>query len=341
VYSTCILCHRPLGTNHTIPNLPVGRRIAFDPSRGRLWVVCTHCGEWNLTPLEDRWEALAQCEAACQQVESRAQAEGLSFAECADGTALIRIGQDASRNDIANTRYGRRLHQRRGRYALVAAVTLGLALAATNAVGVVTGSLILAVWLGAYLWFWLTSAREIATWRVLARCRTQAGALITIRYWDLPHIEIRRKRQSAKPVVVVTTPSQELAFQGEAAIDLLAVACAATNRQAGSPAEIQAAVQTVDNAEAQYPDREASAPLWERVLRVKKRARLIDLPLTTRLALEMMLVEHRELRALRDMATEHERAWNAAEPIAAIADDLLVPPGITAWLIRFRPIRDE
>ena len=34
---------------------PVGRRLAFDPAKGRLWVVCRSCERWNLTPLEERW----------------------------------------------------------------------------------------------------------------------------------------------------------------------------------------------------------------------------------------------------------------------------------------------
>jgi hypothetical protein len=54
VYATCLRCERALGTNAELPHLPVGRRVAFDAATGRLWVVCTRCGQWNLTPLEER-----------------------------------------------------------------------------------------------------------------------------------------------------------------------------------------------------------------------------------------------------------------------------------------------
>ena len=40
MYSTCIFCHASLGANESIEHFPVGHRLAFDASRGRLWVVC-------------------------------------------------------------------------------------------------------------------------------------------------------------------------------------------------------------------------------------------------------------------------------------------------------------
>src|SRR5690606_36612561 len=40
LYSTCIFCNGALGTNEVLEDFPVGRRIAFDAARGRLWLVC-------------------------------------------------------------------------------------------------------------------------------------------------------------------------------------------------------------------------------------------------------------------------------------------------------------
>ena len=62
MYSTCLFCHAGLGANELVEHFPVGRRLAFDPERGRLWVVCKRCTRWNLTPLEERWEAIEECE---------------------------------------------------------------------------------------------------------------------------------------------------------------------------------------------------------------------------------------------------------------------------------------
>ena len=46
-------CKKPLGSNEVVESFPVGRRLAFDAARGRLWVVCSHCERWNLSPLEE------------------------------------------------------------------------------------------------------------------------------------------------------------------------------------------------------------------------------------------------------------------------------------------------
>ena len=58
MYSTCTFCHTSLGRNEAIERFSVGRRLAFDQAKGRLWVVCPNCQQWNLSPLEERWEAI-------------------------------------------------------------------------------------------------------------------------------------------------------------------------------------------------------------------------------------------------------------------------------------------
>lgn len=55
MYRNCIYCAGDLGSNEIIEEFPVGRRLAFDGARGRLWVVCRRCERWNLSPLEIRW----------------------------------------------------------------------------------------------------------------------------------------------------------------------------------------------------------------------------------------------------------------------------------------------
>jgi hypothetical protein len=47
VYATCLFCNQHLGSNDVVETFPVGRRLAFDAARGRLWVVCRHCERWN------------------------------------------------------------------------------------------------------------------------------------------------------------------------------------------------------------------------------------------------------------------------------------------------------
>lgn len=57
MFTTCIHCTADLGRNAAFEVFPVGTRLAFDAARGRLWVVCGACDRWNLSPLEERWEA--------------------------------------------------------------------------------------------------------------------------------------------------------------------------------------------------------------------------------------------------------------------------------------------
>jgi hypothetical protein len=38
MYTACIYCNRKLGGNEIVENFPVGRRLAFDGEKGRLWV---------------------------------------------------------------------------------------------------------------------------------------------------------------------------------------------------------------------------------------------------------------------------------------------------------------
>ncbi len=52
---------------------------------------------------------------------------------------------------------------------------------------------------------------------------------------------------------------------------------------------------------------------------------VVSLPAPTRLAIEMALHEEQEMRALQGELWRLERAWEEAEEIAGIADNLLLP----------------
>ena len=54
MYAHCIYCHADLGNNSVIETFPVGRRLAFDATKGRLWAVCRKCERWFEWPLECR-----------------------------------------------------------------------------------------------------------------------------------------------------------------------------------------------------------------------------------------------------------------------------------------------
>jgi len=73
-----MFCQKPLGSNEVIETFPVGRRLAFDAARGRLWVVCRKCERWNLSPLEERWEAVEDCERIFRGTRVRVSTENIA-----------------------------------------------------------------------------------------------------------------------------------------------------------------------------------------------------------------------------------------------------------------------
>jgi hypothetical protein len=65
-------------------------------------------------------------------------------------------------------------------------------------------------------------------------------------------------------------------------------------------------------------------------------AGLLGLTRVQRLAFEMALHEETERRAMEGELGDLERAWREAEEIAGIADDLLVPAGVSTRIEEFR-----
>src|SRR5919107_4289777 len=129
LYSTCIFCHAPLGANEAVEHFPVGRRLAFDAERGRLWVVCRKCERWNLSPLEERWEAIEECERRFRDTRLRVSTDNIGLARLSEGLELVRIGP-ALRPEMAAWRYGDQFGRRRRRYFMMggAAVAAGAAM---------------------------------------------------------------------------------------------------------------------------------------------------------------------------------------------------------------------
>ena len=92
MYKVCLFCRKPLGANEVVETFPVGRRLAFDSARGRLWVVCRRCERWNLMPLEERWEAVEDCERIFRDTRLRVSTENIGLARHPEGLTLVRIG---------------------------------------------------------------------------------------------------------------------------------------------------------------------------------------------------------------------------------------------------------
>jgi hypothetical protein len=112
LYQRCIFCSGALGGNEALEHFPVGRTLAFDAAKGRLWAVCGRCARWNLAPIEERWEAVEQAEKQFADARVRVQRENIGLARLADGTRLVRVGR-AVPAEVAEWRYGAQMTRRR------------------------------------------------------------------------------------------------------------------------------------------------------------------------------------------------------------------------------------
>ena len=122
-----MFCKQPLGANEVVEAFPIGRRLAFDAAKGRLWVVCRRCERWNLTPLEERWEAVETCEKLFRGTRIRSSSENIGLARHPEGLELVRIGKPL-RPEFAAWRYGDQFGRRRRSTILNwTAASLGLA----------------------------------------------------------------------------------------------------------------------------------------------------------------------------------------------------------------------
>ena len=92
VYRSCLYCTHDLAENGLLESQAVGRRLAFDGGRGRLWVICPYCAKWNLVPFDSRLETIDECERLFRETRSRYSTDSIGMARLPAGLDLIRIG---------------------------------------------------------------------------------------------------------------------------------------------------------------------------------------------------------------------------------------------------------
>src|SRR3954462_4354676 len=114
MFATCLFCNGPLGANDSIESFPVGRRLSFDARKGRLWVVCERCSRWNLSPLDERSDAIDQCERAFRSTTLRVSTDNIGLARLGDGLERGGIGAPL-RPELAGWRDASRFNRRRRR----------------------------------------------------------------------------------------------------------------------------------------------------------------------------------------------------------------------------------
>jgi hypothetical protein len=334
VYSTCLFCSANLGSNEVLESFPVGRRIAFDAARGRLWVVCRTCERWNLSPLEERWEVIDTCEQLFTDTRLRTSTENIGLARLRAGLDLIRIGEPL-RPEFAAWRYGDQFGRRRRRAILRAGAGLGaVTLVAAGAFGAGVG--LVGMW-----WGGQGVVRRILNGNPNAIVTTlydNDERLVRLRRWHLEHVRLIGGDDGGFQLMVRQPRSRKgqhhrlpIVLHGEHARRPAGPVFAAINRFGGSKRTIEHAVTLLEH----HPDPAHYVSFLARS-RAEDAMPVKDLDDPTRLALEMAVHEDVERRALEGELAELERAWREAEEIAGIADQLLLPENIDERLGRLK-----
>src|SRR5438034_1759311 len=113
MYTTCAFCNAKLDGDGGPSGLGVGRRIAFDEWKGRLWVICPKCARWNLSPLDDRLERIDTVARAARTAKLLAATDHVALLRW-QRYDLVRVGKPP-RIELAPWRYGERLKARQQR----------------------------------------------------------------------------------------------------------------------------------------------------------------------------------------------------------------------------------
>ncbi len=322
-----MFCNRPLGTNEVVETFPVGRRLAFDAARGRLWVVCRKCERWNLTPLEERWEAVEMCEKIFRETRVRVSTENVGLAKHPEGLVLVRIGEPM-RPEFAAWRYGDQFGRRRKRqiiYGVAGSAVVG---------GIVLGGIATGVLSGVFL------SQAGNFWNIWVNGRTRVkyrrpdGRLLRLKHMDLLGTRVRPSDDDLGFKVEVRKRKKKEWFEGDEAHRIVGAILPKMNRMGGKPKTVQEAVDEIE-LQGHPSDFLLDVADGNRFCDKKGIPGYINkMPKPTKLALEMALHEEQERRALEGELWRLERAWEEAEEIAAISDNLLLPEGTEEFVER-------
>jgi hypothetical protein len=355
MYTTCLFCNGDLGRNEVIEAFPVGRRLAFDAAKGRLWVVCRRCERWNLTPLEERWEAIEACEREFRATKLRVSTDEIGLARVREGLELLRIGAP-QRPEMAAWRYGDQFgRRRRKRIAMLggAAVLVGGVIVAGPVFGLIGG--------GAFqpVFNLLNAGNSIYKARKRLPVGLDDGTIVRVPLAKLGKVKLSTDGDEIVLGFSAATgrgngpwwrfDKGELTHEvhGDAAVRAAGILLPHMNQGGGSTSDVSRAVGYLEEAGGD-PSRVFRRAVGEMGTRESASVfsrgatnALSKLPTPGRLALEMAAHEDSERRALEGELHVLEAAWQAAEEIAGIADDMFLPASVDADLARLKKARED
>jgi len=310
MFRSCGFCNAAFDGDGGPSGLGVGRRLAFDEWKGRLWVVCPRCSRWNLTPFDDRLERIEAVARAAGQGRIAASTDQVALVRW-ERYDFVRVGKPP-RVELATWRYGERLrHRQRERMKVVVPLTIaaiGMGIAANVAAG---GGFGVVVWnihrVADWIYLRMVGGRKVPLVEspICERC----GSLMQLRARHIQHARVVPD-QHADMAVVLSCPrcrGEGAQLTGNDAIQVLRQGLTYLNLARGGRRKAEDAAREVDGVGG--PDQLvrdiARHEITLRSLRPERG-----------LALEMAVDERAEVQEL-------ERQWKEAEEIADIADGTL------------------
>jgi hypothetical protein len=310
MFRSCAFCNTAFDGDGGPSGLGVGRRIAFDEWKGRLWVVCPRCSRWNLTPFDDRLERIEAVARAAQAGRIAGSTDQVALIRW-ERYDFVRVGKPP-RVELATWRYGERLRNRqRERMKVVVPLTvaaIGLGIVANVAAG---GGFGVIVWNihRAVDWVYLriVGSRRVSLIEspICARC----GSIMELRARHVQYARVVPDTHADMGVLLSCPRCHQEGAQltGIEAVQVLRQGLTYLNLVRGGRRRAEDAAREVDRVGG--PDRllrdVAQRELTLRSLRPERG-----------LAFEMAVDERAEVEEL-------EQQWREAEEIADIADGTL------------------
>jgi hypothetical protein len=327
MFKRCLVCHTPFPDNESLEYFRLGTRIAYDPSRGRLWAVCRDCKRWSLAPIEERWEALEELEKLVRD-RSRllSQTDNISLLR-AEGLEIVRVGR-ANLAEQSWWRYGKELTKRRQKFkTLSTAGAIGAGAAIWG--GMATGGMsFIAAWL---LWDnlpnkipdaarWLRFGGD--AWRGRTKCAKCGYNFRRVAYRRRGNLILVQPDDSAPTGVSYRCPrcgdfrEGGLQLRGPEAEHTIRRVLAYHHFDGADDRTVTSATRLIQ---------EAGTPQDLSRILLKDGKRLGALGRTGGIALEIAANESSEQRLLELELAELEAHWRTEEELAAIIDGELTP----------------
>lgn len=316
----CLSCYTPFEPNQTLEGFPAGRRVAFDPARGRLWAICPACSRWSLAPFETRWETLESLERLTRgPARLLKRGEQISLFESGD-LEIVRIGR-ADLREESWWRYGsaflsRRLRARR-----------------LTRLGKFIDGAIMLVNIGIPYWGhsdageWIDLARRRrfgrTAWRGLSHCPACGDPLRDLLFRELSDVFLRPDRDAFAlwySCRLCGADDEEAGHRlsGLGAEHVLRRTLAFQNFAGGTEAQVGEAMSMVGAEES--PESMVRRAADDGVA-------IGGLPAPASLAVEIALNSGIEAKLLEEEVADIERRWREEEELAAIIDGELTPIG--------------